>query len=159
YVDEGDFGGAAANVEEHDAPRIALDERAAARYGKARLGLPVDDLEPETRLSFHPRKEVGSVDGRPAGFGGDQPGTEQRPRPDLVRADLQCFYAAAHRRIAQPPRSGQPLAETNDAGERVDDAELAGAGRYRDEQPAVVGPQIQRGEDRRLAVPDPSHPA
>src|SRR6185312_15700525 len=46
-------------------------------------------------------------------------------------------------RLADPPRSGDALAEPNDAGEHVDDAEPV-CGRAGDKEPAIVGAEIER---------------
>ena len=61
----------------------------------------------------------------------------------LSRQTFKRLERAPDRRFAQPAGQRQPLAEPNDARERVDDPESLG-GRPRDQQPAIVGAQIQR---------------
>ncbi len=46
-VDQGDLGRAAANIEQHGAVGIAVDQRAAALGGKIGFSAPVDDFEIE----------------------------------------------------------------------------------------------------------------
>ncbi len=60
-IDQRDLRGAAANVEQHDCVGLALDQRTAARYRKARFGLAIDDLKLETGLFLHPAKELLAV--------------------------------------------------------------------------------------------------
>ena len=64
-------------------------------------------------------------------------------RRHLVAANLQRLERARDRRFAQASGQRQPLAQANDARERIDDPESLG-GRPRDQQPAIVGAQIQR---------------
>ena len=54
---------------------------------------------------------------------------------------------ALDRRFAQAPRRGNALAEPDDAGKRVDDAEAV-AGRARHQQAAIIGAEIERGIGR-----------
>ena len=73
----------------------------------------------------------------------------------LVAADLQRLDRALDRRLAQPAGLRKPLAEPDDARERVDDPKSVG-GRPRDQQPAIVGAQIQRGIRAAAARPRPA---
>ena len=57
-VDQRDLGGAAADVEQHDAVGVVVDQRAAARDGQPRLGLAVDDLEVEPGLGLDAVEEL-----------------------------------------------------------------------------------------------------
>ena len=61
----------------------------------------------------------------------------------LSRQTSKRLDRARNRRLADAPRSGNAFAETNDAGERVDDAKPVG-GRAGDQQPAIVGAEIER---------------
>ncbi|TIT07216.1 MAG: hypothetical protein E5W86_28995, partial [Mesorhizobium sp.] len=65
---------------------------------------------------------------------------------------LERVDGAVHRRLAEPAGGGQPLAQPDDAREGIDDAELAVARRHRDQQPAIVGAEIERGEDRQFVL-------
>ena len=49
-VDQRDLRRAAADVEQHHARGLAVDQRAAAGDGEPRLGLAVDDLQLEPGL-------------------------------------------------------------------------------------------------------------
>ena len=95
-------------------------------------------------------EELLAVVGRAAGFGGDQPRAPDRAAGELVGADLQRLDGAVHGRLAEAAARRQPLAQPDDARERVDDAELAGPRRHGDQQPAIVGAEVERGEDRLL---------
>ena len=74
---------------------------------------------------------------------GDEPRAHHAARAHLVPADQQRLDRARNRRLADPPRSGNAFAEANDAGKRVDDAKPAG-GRACDEEPAIVGAEVER---------------
>ncbi len=67
---------------------------------------------------------------------------------ELVAANLQRLDSAAHGVDAQAPRSAQAFAKTNDTGECIDDAKLAGARGRRHEKPAIVGAKIKCGIKR-----------
>ena len=148
-VEKRDFGRAAADVEEHDAIRVALDQRAAAGNGKPRLGAAVDDLQLDAGLGLHAVEKLGAVLGSAAGLGRHQPCAAHLAAAQLVGADLQRLDGAVHGRVAQPAARRQPLAEAHDARIGVDDAELPGPAGRRDEQPAIVGAEIERGKERR----------
>ena len=65
----------------------------------------------------------------------------------------QIFSASTARSIAgwpSRPLAVEPLAQPHDARKGIDDAELAGPRRHRDQQPAIVGAEVERGEDRKL---------
>ena len=94
-VDQRDFRRAAADVEQHDAVGVVVDQRAAARDGEPRLGLAVDDLEIEPGLGLDAVEEFAAVFGRAAGLGGDQP-----------RAQRRTGWRACRRRSSAPRRRG-----------------------------------------------------
>ncbi|CDX57779.1 hypothetical protein MPL3365_280047 [Mesorhizobium plurifarium] len=149
-VDQRDFRRAAADIEQHYALRVALDQRAAAGNGKASLGLAVDDLELQPGLALDAIQKLDTVGGRAAGLGGDQPGFPDLAVAQLLAADLQRLDRAVHRGLAEPAAGGQPLAQPDDARESVDDAKLAVTARHRDQQPAIVGAEVERGKDRQF---------
>src|SRR5690606_4756953 len=97
-----------------------------------RFRAAVDDLQPEPRLALDPFEELGAVGGAAAGFRRDQPGAAHRAAAQLVAADLERLHGAVHGLLAQPAEGRKPLAQPDDARERVDDAELAVALRDRD---------------------------
>ena len=137
------FGRAAANVEDHRGFGARLDQWFGTGRGEMGFRLAVDDLENEARLFLDAlRMKCCAVFGRPAGFGRDQPGAADLPPGELVGADPQGLDGAQHGRLAQPAGMAQSLAQANDAGEGVDDGE-AGLSRDRDQQPTVVGAQIE----------------
>ena len=124
---------------------LAVGEIADARGGEMRLGLAVDDLERRCRARRAPRStNAGAVRGRAAGLGRDAVRARVTPRAAILsRQTLQRLERARDRRFAQPPGLRQTLAQPDDARERVDHPESVRR-RPRDQQPAIVGAQIQR---------------
>ena len=149
-IDQRDLGRTAPDVEQHDALSVALDQRAAAGHGEPRLGLPVDDFERQAGLGLDPCKELGAVRSGTAGLGRNQPRALDRPVAQLVAADLQRLDGAVHRRFGQASVGSQPLAQPDDARERVDDAELAGPTGHRHQQAAIIGAEVKCRENRKV---------
>ena len=69
----------------------------------------------------------------------------------LSRQMAERLDRARDRRLADAAGRRHPLAEPDDAGERIDDAEAV-AGRARDQQPAIVGAEIERGIGRAAVI-------
>ena len=92
-------------------------------------------------------QELRAVGGAAAGLGGDRPHrpTGRRARPG--GAGVQRGDGPVHRGCAESAGAVQPLAETDDAGETVEDAKPV-ARRRADQHAAIVGAEIERGEDR-----------
>ena len=141
------FRRAAADVEQDHALRRRIDQRRAAGRRKPRLGLAIDDLKLDADLLAHPRQEFVAVAGGAAGFGRDQPRPGDAAVADLVAADAQRIDRARDRRFAQHARTGDALAQPDDARERIDHAEAV-AGRARHQEPAIVGAEIERSIGR-----------
>ena len=99
-----------------------------------------------------PLDELVAIGGDAAGLGGDQPRAGHRAAAHLLGADLERFDGAAHGRVGQPARAQHAFAETDDAGERVDD-EKAPARGLGDQQPAIIGAEIERAINRRRGRP------
>ena len=72
--------------------------------------------------------------------------------PHLVGADLERVDGAAHGGVGQPARAQHAFAETDDAGERVDDEKAAARG-LGDQQPAIIGAEIERAINRMAPAP------
>src|SRR5262249_56054171 len=66
---------------------------------------------------------------------------------ELGAGTRECCDGTVDRRIADAPGRRQTLAETDDARDRIDDTEAV-ADRARDEEPAIVGAEIERGIGR-----------
>jgi hypothetical protein len=65
----------------------------------------------------------------------------------------QTFSASTARSIAasaEPTGGRQPFAQANDARKGVDDAKLARPAGHRDQEAAIVGAEVERGESRRM---------
>ena len=160
-LDPHQFGRAAADVEQDRAAAPGIEQRRAADHGERRLGLAVDHLEPDAGLGGDPVPKAVGIGGRAAGFGRDQP----QPLGLAVAGSCRgrCCSAAMARSIAASlMRAGRrnALAEPDDPRERIDHAKAV-AGRAGDQQPAIVGAEVERGIDagcaaacRRAADPD-----
>ena len=90
-------------------------------------------------------------DGRAAGLGRDQPRTRDAAIAHLVAADFQRLDAARDGGVAQAARRGDAFAQPDDAGKGVDDAEAV-MRRARDQEPAIVGAEIERGIGRTIEI-------
>ena len=138
---------AAANVEQHDRVGARIHQRRAAGRRQGSLGFTVDDLEFETDLASDTGTEFSPVVRRATRFGRDQPRPCDTAIAHLVATDRERSHCTVDRRIADAPRGREPLAETDDARERVDDAEAV-AGGTSHQEPAVVGAEIEGGIGR-----------
>ena len=85
-----------------------------------------------------------AVAGGAAGLGGDQPRAGDAAVAHLGAAHPQRIDGAQDRRLAQQARTGDALAEPDDAGERIDDAEAVAAWRA----PPAAGSCWCRGRAR-----------
>ena len=95
------------------------------------------------RRVAHPLQEFPAVQGGAAGLRRHQPRPRDAARAHLVPADAQRIQRARNRGFGKAPRLRKALAEPDDAGKCVDDAESV-LGRPRDQQPAIVRAQVQR---------------
>ena len=143
---------AAANIEHQREVAIAVDQRSAARHGELGFGLLRHDLDGQAGLAPRPLNEIAAVGGDAAGLGGDQPRAGYRAPAHLLGADLERFDGPAHGRVGQPARAQHAFAEADDAGERVDD-EKAPARGLGDQQPAIIGAEIERAINERRRRP------
>ena len=137
------LGGAAADVEQDDALGVGVDQRRAAGRGEGGLGLAVDDLEVEPDLAQDAGVELVAVLGGAARLCRDQAGAAGAALVHLVATHAERRDGALDRRLADAAGGGNPLAEADDARERVDDAEPL-AGRARHQQAAIVGAEVER---------------
>ncbi len=85
-----------------------------------------------------------AVLGRAARFGGDQPRPGHAARFHLGPADLERLDRPSGGRVLRAGPTAEPLAEPDDARERVHHAEPF-RGRPRHQQPAIVGAEVERG--------------
>ena len=139
-----DLRRAAADVEHHDRPGVAVGEIAARR--------PPPDAPPSRDRRSRARRRAARAPRRriprrsPAARQASVAIVRARVTPRaaiLSRQTLQRRERALDRRLAQPPGQRQALAQPDDAREGVDDPEPVG-GRPRDQQAAVVGAEIER---------------
>jgi hypothetical protein len=108
-----------------------------------RFGLSVDHLEAYAQLAVHPIAKIVAVRRGAAGFGRNQPRARRPLGDDLVAADAQSAERAVDGCVRNPPGLGDALAKPDDARKGIDDAK-PGVGRAGDQQPAVVGAEIER---------------
>src|SRR6185436_8477807 len=93
----------------------------------------------------------GDVLGGAADFGGDQPRPRHAAVAHLVPADAQRADGAVDRGVAHAAGTRYPFAQPNDAGKGVDDAKSVAA-RASDQEPAIVGAEVERRIGRPAAV-------
>ena len=151
-VDQHQLGRSAANVEHQGRIVARLDQRVAAEHRQPRLFLGRDDVEQDARFGIGARDEVCAVAGAAAGFRCDGAGQRDVAALQFVGADLERGDGTVDRRVAQPPRSGQPLTQPHDAREGVHHREAVTL-RAGDQQAAIVGAEIEGGEVTRRHVP------
>src|SRR5207244_12607478 len=96
--------------------------------------------------------EGGAILGGAAGLGRDQARAGDAAIVHLVAANAERLDRARDGRLADAAGGRDPLAQPDDARERVDDAESV-AGGARHQEPAVVGAEVERGIGRRPVPP------
>ena len=146
-VEPHQFRRPAADVEQNDARCGGIEQLGATGRGEPRLGGGVDDLQFDARLPGDAAAELFAVLGGAAGCRGNEPGADNIPRSHLVAADLERLDRAHESRLADPAGRGNAFAEADNAGERIDDPEAVG-GWPRDQEPAIVGAEVERGIGR-----------
>jgi len=146
-VEADQLRGATADVEQHHAIGIRIDERRAAGGGERRLGFTVDDVELEPDLLGNSRAKLVAVLGGATSLGRDQSRPRHAAVAHLVAANGQRLDGPADRRVADASGFRDAFAQSDDSGKRVDDAKAV-AGRARDQQPAIVGAKIEGGVGR-----------
>ena len=153
-----EFCRAAADVEQQHARRLPVDQRTAAARGEARLGLAVDDLQLQAGVVAHAGGEFVAVAGAAAGLRRDGSRPRDAARVHFVAANFQRLERAVDRLLADAAVAAKALAQPNDAGEGVDDAQhLASAPARpplgpRDQQATVVRAKVERGV-KMFAIP------
>ena len=148
-----DFRRTAPDVEQDRRFGVLVRKLAAAGRSQKGLGFPIDYLELEPQALANLGEKLRAVLGGSARLGRDQAGARDPSRAHLVPADPQRVERARDRRFRQPTCLRQSLAQANDARKRIDHAK-AFRRRPRDEQPAIVRAQVQRGvEPLRRAAP------
>ena len=117
----------------------------AGRLLDAGYPLTIWNRTPDKTQAFaNHRQKLAPVRGGSTGLRRDEARPNDAARAHLVAADPERVERARDRRVGQPARLGEPLAQTNDARKRVDDAKALRC-RPGDEQPAIVCAQVQRG--------------
>src|SRR5262249_633248 len=122
-------------------------QRRAAGRRQRGLGFTVDDFKLETDLAGDAGAKFGAVGSRTACLGRDQPRPCDAAIAHLVATDRERPHCTIDRRIADAARGLEPLAETDDARERIDDAEAV-AGGASNQKPAIIGAEIEGGIGR-----------
>ena len=120
-----------------------IEQLGAACRRQPRLGCGIDDLKLKAGQFGNAIAEGFTVLRGTAGLGGDEPGAHDAPRAHFVAADHERLDRPRDRRLADTARRGNPFAETNNTGERVDNAKSI-RGRAGDQEAAVIGAEIER---------------
>ena len=155
-LDPHQFGGAAADVEQDGAAPLGIEQRRAADHGQRRFRLAVDHLELDAGLGSDAFAESSAFS---AARQASVAISRSRPAFRSLILSLQIDSAAIARSIAASlirAGRGDALAEPDDAREGVDHAEPVARGTG-DQQPAVVGAEVERRIDARC--PPPPQPA
>src|ERR1700674_907625 len=128
-VEPNQFRGPTADIKQHRAVSLRIDQWRAAGGGEARLGLAIDDFKLEAHFLRDAGTKVLAVLRRTAGFGGDQTGAGDALVLHLVAADRERGHGALDRRLAYAAGRRDALAEPDDAGESINDAKPSAVGR------------------------------
>ena len=147
-VEPQELGAAAADVDQQHVLGRRIDQRQAAEQREQRLLLVRQDLEGEPGDPLDPGEELDAVARAPAGLGRDAAQPADVVARDDPGADPQRRDRARDRPLVEPAAARDALAEPHDAREAVDDLEAVVVQRPRDQQPAVVGPEVERGHRR-----------
>ena len=123
-------------------------------HGEIRFRPAIDDLELEPELVLNAVDEGRAVGGEAAGLGRDHAGAGDAARLDLLLADMQRLEGAPDGALAQAVAVPEALAETDDAGEGVDDPE-ADMRRLGDQETAIVGAEVEGRIGRAAAAAGP----
>ena len=142
-IDEHELGRTPTDVEDQRRPAVRIEQLVAAKNREPRLFLGRDDLERDTGFMANPLGKLAPVCCPAAGLGRDRPREDDIAALKLVGADRQRGNRAVHRGVAQPTTGAEPLPQPDDPRKGIDHGEAALA-RTRDQQPAIVGPQIER---------------
>lgn len=146
------LGGAAADIHHQHRLGIRVDQVETALDRQPGLLDGVDDAQLQAGASPHPLDELGSVVGLATGLGrdGHQTAGVQSAPHDPLRAEGKGVIGPVHGPFVQTPGAAEPFAQAHDAAERIHHVESVPC-RPRDQQPAVVGPQVESPVQR--AVP------
>ena len=144
-VEPDQLGGAAADVEHQREVAAEIDQRGAAGDRQLGLRLAAHDLDVEPGLAAcrAPGTRRPLAASRQASVA-IRPARATRCRSILAAHTLQRLDRALDGGLRQAAARGDALAEADDAREGVDHLEAAPR-RARDQQPAVVGAEIERG--------------
>ena len=145
-LDPDQFGRSAADVEQDGAAPIWIEQRRAAEHRERGLGLAIDDFQPDAGLGRDAVAKAGRVGGRAAGLGRDQPQPPGFAGLDLIAANAQRGDGALDRGIADTAGRRDSLAQPDDPRERIDHTKAV-ARRTGDQQPAIIGAEVERGID------------
>src|SRR5262249_47576267 len=135
---------AAADIEQNRAISLRIDQRRAASCSEPRFRLAIDDFERKAQFVRDTTEKLHAVLGRATSFCRDQAGAGHALVLHLVAANGQRCYRARNGGVAQAPRRLHAFTQSNAAGKCIYDAK-AFSGWTRHQQPAIVGPEIERG--------------
>ncbi len=138
------LGRATADINDNRMTVAWIEERCAAGKRQRRLLAAADNVEPNAGLGLDSGDKLGAIVGATAGFRCDSANAADMAAPHFVGTGLERVDRTVHGRLGQVPAGMDAFAEAHYAGECIDDAEAV-ARRTRDEQPAVIGAEIDGG--------------
>jgi len=152
----GQLGRAAAHVDDQNRLGARVEQVQAAGDRQAGLLGRIDDLELQSGAATHPFDEGLAVLGGAAGLGGDggEAAGVQPLAGHALGAQGQGVIGPVHGAVIQTAGEGQAFAQPDDAAEAVDHPEPVARG-ARDQQAAIVGPQVERAIEGRIATGSP----
>ena len=146
-----DLGAATADVDQQGRLGAGLDQGQTSEQRQVRLLLVRQDLELDPGRPAHPGQELGPVERAAAGLGRDAAGLAHAVAGHDPGAHPERRDRARHRPFLEPAACREPFAEAHDPREAVDHLEAVGM-RSRDQQTAVIGPQIEGSQRRHPRV-------
>uniref|UniRef100_A0A0N4ZJK1 PE-PGRS family protein n=1 Tax=Parastrongyloides trichosuri TaxID=131310 RepID=A0A0N4ZJK1_PARTI len=149
----GQFGRAAADVDHQHRLGARIEQVQATRDRQGGFLGRIDDPEPQAGAAPHPLDEGGAVLGHAAGLGGDggQAVGIDALAHQALGAQGQGVIGPVHRPIVQAAGARQALAQAHDAAEGIHHAKAV-TRRTRDQQAAIIGPQVERAVEGRVSI-------
>ncbi len=153
----GQFRRAAADVDHQHRLGARIEQVQAARDRQGGFLCRVDDPQAKAGAAPYALDKGGAVLGHAAGLGGD--GGQALGVDALAHQTLgaqgQGVIGPVHRPVVQTARARQAFAQAHDAAEGIHHAKSV-TRRTRDQQAAIIGPQVERAVQRGVSIDAPA---